>query len=131
MICYAKEKDKIVYRISFCLLMKGTQLGEFEEIVLLAIALLYNDAYSVAVVEELSSRLERPMSLGVVHRTMQRLEEKGLVQSRFGEATAERGGRRKRLFTVTVAGEQALREARRIRNALWDGIPEAAFTHAP
>ncbi|OIN59943.1 PadR family transcriptional regulator [Arsenicibacter rosenii] len=111
--------------------MKGTQLGEFEEIVLLAIALLYDDAYSVAIVEELTNRLERPMSLGVVHRTMQRLEEKGLVNSRFGEATAERGGRRKRLFTVTLAGEQALREARRIRNDLWDGIPNAAFTHLP
>src|SRR5215217_5844161 len=109
--------------------MKGTQLGEFEEIVLLAVASLYDDAYSVSVVEELSGRLERPMSLGVVHRTMQRLEEKGLLQSRFGEATAERGGRRKRLFKVTVAGEQSLREARRIRNELWDVIPKAAFGH--
>lgn len=107
--------------------MKGTQLGEFEELVLLTIALLYDDAYSVAVVETLSQRLERPMSLGAVHRTMQRLEEKGLVNSRFGDSTAERGGRRKRLFNVTVAGEQALQEARRIRNDLWNGIPKDAF----
>lgn len=107
--------------------MKGTQLGEFEEIVLLTIALLYDQAYGVAVVEQLSQRLLRPMSLGVVHRTMQRLEEKGLVHSRFGEATAERGGRRKRLFLVTAEGEQSLREARRIRNELWDGISEIAF----
>ena len=109
--------------------MKGTQLGEFEEIVLLTIALLYDDAYSVAVLEALNERLGRPISLGVVHRTMQRLEEKGLVHSRFGEASAERGGRRKRLFTATMAGEQALREARRIRNDLWNGIPETAFGH--
>ncbi|GAB3895552.1 hypothetical protein GCM10028803_12210 [Larkinella knui] len=109
--------------------MKGTQLGEFEELVLLTIALLYDDAYSVAVVETLGQRLERPMSLGAVHRTMQRLEEKGLVNSRFGESTAERGGRRKRLFTVTAVGEQALQEARRIRNELWDGIPKTAFGH--
>lgn len=107
--------------------MKGTQLGEFEEIVLLAIALLYNEAYGAAIVEELSQRLDRPMSLGVVHRTMQRLEEKGLVRSRFGEATAERGGRRKRLFLVTTAGEQSLREARRIREELWSGISQTAF----
>jgi PadR family transcriptional regulator, regulatory protein PadR len=107
--------------------MKGTQLGEFEELVLLTVALLYDDAYSVAVVEELGRRLERPLSLGAVHRTMQRLEEKGLVHSQFGESTAERGGRRKRLFTVTMAGEQALAEARRIRNELWAGIPKAAF----
>ena len=107
--------------------MKGTQLGEFEELVLLTIALLYDDAYSVAVVEELGQRLERPMSLGAVHRTMQRLEEKGLVRSKFGEATAERGGRRKRLFTITASGEQVLQEARRIRNELWTDIPKAAF----
>lgn len=107
--------------------MKGSQLGEFEEIVLLTIAMLYDDAYSVGVMEELGRRLERPMSLGAVHRTMQRLEEKGLVQSRFGESTAERGGRRKRLFTVTTAGEQILQEARKIRNELWAEIPQAAF----
>ena len=107
--------------------MKGSQLGEFEEIVLLTIALLYDDAYSAAVVEELVQRLERPMSLGAVHRTMQRLEEKGLVNSRFGESTPERGGRRKRLFTVTAAGEQALQEARKIRNDLWADIPKAAL----
>ncbi|CCH57060.1 transcriptional regulator, PadR-like family [Fibrisoma limi BUZ 3] len=93
--------------------MKGTHLGEFEEIVL----------------EELSERLERPISPGVVHQTMQRLAEKGLVHSRFSEPIAEPGGRSKRLFTVTVAGEQALREAQRIRNELWDGIPKTAFSH--
>jgi DNA-binding PadR family transcriptional regulator len=107
--------------------MKGTQLGEFEELVLLTVAFRYDEAYSVAVMEELSRRTGRPMVLGVVHRTMQRLEEKGFVTSRFGEATAERGGRRKRLFTVTAAGERALQEARRIRNELWAGIPAAAF----
>ena len=111
--------------------MKGTQLGEFEELVLLTIAYLYDEAYSVAVMEELSRRVERPIALGVVHRTMQRLEEKGLVQSRFGEATQERGGRRKRLFTATPAGERALSEARRIRNELWAGIPKAAFGGSP
>ena len=107
--------------------MKVTQLGEFEELVLLTIAFLYDEAYSVAVMEELSRGVDRPMALGVVHRTMQRLEEKDLVNSRFGEATQERGGRRKRLLTVTAAGESALTEARRIRNELWAGIPKAAF----
>ena len=107
--------------------MRGTQLGEFEELVLLVIAFLYNDAYSVAVLEELSERLARPMSLGAVHRTMQRLEEKGLVTSRFGDATAERGGRRKRLFMVTVSGENALEEVRKVRNELWAGISREAF----
>lgn len=108
--------------------MKGTQLGEFEELVLLTIALLYEDAYSVAVVDELGRRLARPLSLGSVHRTMQRLEEKGLVQSRFGEATTERGGRRKRLFILSTAGAQALHQARQLRNELWAHIPPAAFS---
>lgn len=121
------QKEKIYFSTWSASDMKGTQLGEFEEVVLLTIALLYDDAYSVAVLEALNERLGRPMSLGVVHRTMQRLEEKKLVLSRFGEATAERGGRRKRLYTITMAGEQALREARRIRNELWDGISETAF----
>ncbi|MDO1450550.1 helix-turn-helix transcriptional regulator [Rhodocytophaga aerolata] len=107
--------------------MKGTQLGEFEEIVLLTIAALYDDAYSVAVLEEIGRRMERPMSIGAIHRTMQRLEEKGLVKSRFGEATTERGGRRKRLFTVTPAGERSLFEARTLRNDLWAAIPKGAF----
>ncbi len=107
--------------------MKGTQLGEFEEIVLLTVALLYDEAYSVAVLEEIERRLERPMSLGAVHRSLARMEEKGLVRSRFGEATAERGGRRKRLFTMTPTGEKSLAEARRIRNEMWDAIPRAAF----
>jgi PadR family transcriptional regulator, regulatory protein PadR len=107
--------------------MKGTQLGEFEEVVLLTIVLLGQDAYSAAVVEELTQRLDRPMRLGAVHRTMQRLEEKGLVHSRFGEATAERGGRRKRLFTLTSAGQQAIQLARQIRYDLWTDISKAAL----
>lgn len=107
--------------------MKGDQPGEFEELVLLTIALLYNDAYSVAVMEELSQRMQRPLNLGAVHRTMQRLEEKELVNSRFGEPTPERGGRRKRLFTITAAGEQVLQNARKIRNDLWADIPKIAF----
>jgi PadR family transcriptional regulator PadR len=119
--------SKIIAINNFSQFMKGAQLGEFEELVLLTIAMLYNDAYSAAVVEELGQRLNRPMSLGAVHRTMQRLEEKGLVQSQFGQATAERGGRRKRLYTVTSAGEQTLQQVRQIRNELWEGIPQGAF----
>lgn len=91
--------------------MKGTQLGEFEELVLLTIVLLYGEACSVAGVEELSRRLERPMSLGTIHRPLQRLEEKAPLPIRRG--------RRKRLSTATETGEQALQEALRIRNDLW------------
>jgi PadR family transcriptional regulator PadR len=107
--------------------MKGTQLGEFEEIVLLTVALLSEQAYSVAVLEEMERRMERPMSIGNVHRTLQRLEEKGLVRSHFGEASAERGGRRKRVFTLSPAGERSLIEARDLRNAYWAVIPKEVF----
>lgn len=84
------QSEKIS-KTGFELDMKGTQLGEFE-VVLLSIAMLYDDAYSVAVLETLNKYLGRPVSLGAVHRTMQRLEEKELVSSRFGEASASELG---------------------------------------
>ena len=111
--------------------MKRTQLGEFEEMVLLTVALLPGEAYSVAILEEMERRMERPMSIGNVHRTLQRLEEKGLVNSRFGEASAQRGGRRKRLFALSPAGEKALIEVRDLRNAYWAAIPKNAFQTFP
>ena len=111
--------------------MKRTQLGEFEEMVLLTVALLPGEAYSVAILEEMERRMERPMSIGNVHRTLQRLEEKGLVNSRFGEASAQRGGRRKRLFALSPAGEKALIEVRDLRNAYWAAIPNNAFQTFP
>jgi DNA-binding PadR family transcriptional regulator len=107
--------------------MKGTHLGEFEEIVMLTVATLYDQAYGVAVLEEIERRTGRSVSVGALHSALERLEEKGFVQSRFGEATAERGGRRKRFFTVTAAGERALREAWELRSGLWAAIPKAAF----
>jgi PadR family transcriptional regulator PadR len=107
--------------------MKGTYLGEFEEVVLLTVGVLYNDAYGVAITEELERQSGRPVSISAVHSALSRLQEKGLVSSRMGGATAERGGRRKRLFTVTVAGNRALQDIRELRNNLWNLIPKTAF----
>ena len=76
--------------------MKGTNLGEFEELVLLTIAALVNEAYSVGICDELTKRTGRSVKLGVVHAVLNRLEEKGLVKSKLGEATSVRGGKRKR-----------------------------------
>src|SRR5688572_32494419 len=81
--------------------MKGTNLGEFEELVLLTVAALLEDAYSVAICDELTNNTGRTVKLGVVHAVLNRLEEKGLVKSRLGEATNVRGGKRKRFYTVT------------------------------
>jgi PadR family transcriptional regulator, regulatory protein PadR len=110
--------------------MKGTNLGEFEEIVLLTIAALVNDAYSVAICDELEKNIGRPAKLGVVHAVLNRLEEKGYVKSKLGEATKTRGGKRKRFYAVTNGGKSALIKARELRDQLWDRIPELTLRKA-
>ncbi|MEJ1238028.1 helix-turn-helix transcriptional regulator [Chryseolinea sp. T2] len=102
--------------------MRRSDLGEFEEVVLLAVAVLTPQAYSVVIAEELEQQTGKTITTGAVHAALQRLEQKGLVSSQMGDATAERGGRRKRIFTVTIAGSRVLREARDVRNNLWDRI---------
>lgn len=99
--------------------MKGTNLGEFEELVLLTVAALLNDAYSVAICDELSQQAGREVKLGVLHSVLNRLEEKGLVKSELGEPTKMRGGKRKRYYHVTNAGKAALIRAREVRDQLW------------
>ena len=104
--------------------MKGTNLGEFEELVLLTIAALVNSAYSVAICDELAKHGGRSAKLGVVHAVLNRLEDKGLVKSRLGEATSARGGKRKRYYTVTAAGKASLMRAKEVRDKLWRMIPD-------
>ena len=103
--------------------MKGSNLGELEELVLLTVASLVNDAYSVAICDELERHTGRTSRLGMVHAVLNRLEEKGMVKSRLGEATSERGGKRKRYYSVTSAGKSALVRAREVREQLWATIP--------
>ena len=110
--------------------MKGTNLGEFEEIVLLTIAALVNDAYSVSICDELEKNLGRPAKLGVVHAVLNRLEDKGYVKSKLGEATSTRGGKRKRYYTVTNGGKAALIKSRELRDQLWDRIPALTLKKA-
>ncbi len=107
--------------------MKGTNLGEFEELVLLSIAALMNDAYSVGICDELSSHTGRKVRLGVVHAVLNRLESKGLVKSHLGESTKVRGGKRKRYYSITSGGKAAILKAREIRDQLWNRIPEIAL----
>ena len=103
--------------------MKRIFLGEFEELVLLTIAVLQEQAYGVAVTQELERQADRVVDFSTVHTTLKRLEEKGFLSSRMGGATAERGGRRKRLYTLTAAGGQALQEVQRVRSRLWQQVP--------
>ena len=107
--------------------MKGTNLGEFEEIVLLTIASLMEEAYSVNIVDEITRVTGRQTKLGVVHAVLSRLEKKGLITSELGEPTKERGGRRKRFFQVSHAGKVALMKAKEQRDRLWSNIPELVF----
>lgn len=102
-------------------------LGEFEEVVLLTVAVLYTEAYGVAIVEEMEKRLNRKVSIGALQTVLRRLEEKGMLTSTFGEATKIRGGKRKRYFTVTQFGQQVLNESKEQRLALWNAIPKIAF----
>ena len=103
--------------------MKRAFLGEFEEVVLLTVAVLDEDAYGVSVTQEIEQKTGRTVGFSTVHTTLQRLEEKGFLSSRMGGATAERGGRRKRLFTVTAAGRRALQDVKQVRTELWNALP--------
>ena len=95
-------------------------IGEFEELVLLTIAALDADAYGVGIKEDIEKRTDRSISIGALHSTITRLEEKGFVKSHLGEPTQERGGRRKRYFQLTNQGKEALRNVKALRDQLWD-----------
>lgn len=102
--------------------MKRTYLGEFEEIVLLTVAGLEGQAYGVALTHEIIEQTGRSVRLNQIHAALQRLEDKGMVKSEMGEPTAERGGRRKRLFTVTAYGRRTLQEIQDVRASLWNRL---------
>jgi DNA-binding PadR family transcriptional regulator len=98
--------------------MKG-YLGEFEELVLLTIASLGEEAYGVTVKEDIEKRSERSISIGALHSTITRLEEKGYLRSWLGDPTQERGGRRKRHFEITHQGKLELHNMKDLRDELW------------
>ena len=107
--------------------MKKYQLGEFEEIVLLTVGVLYNEAYGVAIKDEIETRLNRKVSVGAMQSALRRLEKKGFLDSREGEATKKRGGKPKRFFTITAYGKEALKYSQDVRTELWNSIPEVAL----
>ena len=107
--------------------MSQYHLGEFEEVVLLTVAILNGEAYGVAIIDEMEKRLNRNVSIGALQTVLRRLEKKGLLTSVFGEATKIRGGKRKRFFSVTQNGQKVINEAKDQRLALWKDIPEIAF----
>ena len=102
--------------------MKGDHIGEFEELVLLAVAGL-KDAYGVSIKERLDRETSRDVTIGAVYAALDRLEDKSLVSSGEVPGPAERGGRRRRAFTLTGEGRRVLREMRNIRERLWRAAP--------
>lgn len=99
-------------------------LGEFEELILTLVAALKEDAYGAAIAAKIETDLKRGITLSAVHVTLYRLEDKGYVKSKTGGATAERGGRRKRLFVLTHAGMVALKGMKETRIYLWNLVPQ-------
>jgi PadR family transcriptional regulator, regulatory protein PadR len=103
--------------------MKKYHLGEFEEIVILTIALLYKEAYGVSIKREIESRLSRNVSMGALHTALVRLEDKGYIKSFNGEATEDRAGRPKKYFQITALGKKAMAYSKDTRDGLWNAIP--------
>ena len=102
--------------------MADIYLGEFEQIVLLAILRLGDGAYAIPVREEIEGRTHRSVARGALYTALERLETKGCLRSRMSEPLAERGGRSRRYYTVTASGLSALRSSRAALLALWNGL---------
>jgi len=111
--------------------MKKYQLGEFEEIVMLTIGILHNDAYGVSIKKEIETRLSRNVSVGALQTALRRLEDKGYLKSRDGDATPERAGRPKRYYTITAYGKKAMEYTRTTREELWNAIPKISWNLKP
>jgi PadR family transcriptional regulator, regulatory protein PadR len=107
--------------------MSKEYLGEFEELVLTMVGVLQEEAYGNAIVNEIKDRLGRDSNLSAVHVTLYRLEDKGLVKSNMGGATNTRGGRRKRIFSITNAGLAMLKSMKEARVDLWKLIPRLNY----
>ncbi|WKN45523.1 PadR family transcriptional regulator [Tunicatimonas pelagia] len=108
--------------------MSKQHLGELEELILLLIIMLEpEDTYGLEIRRALKEHASRTITIGAVHGTVNRLEKKGLVTSQLGGATDERGGRRKRLFTITAHGKRVLQQSRDVKVSLWQQIPELAL----
>ena len=101
---------------------KGSYLGEFELVVLLAMARLEGNGYGMSIYDEIQQITRREVSIPAVYVTLTRLEKKGLVSSRVGEPTGDRGGRAKKFYRVEPEGAEALRRSRNMLDRLWDGV---------
>jgi DNA-binding PadR family transcriptional regulator len=104
--------------------MEKEHLGELEELILTVVGILQDEAYGNAIVKEIKEQVNRNVSLAGVHVTLYRLEDKGYIRSRVGGATKLRGGRRKRIFTITNSGLAVLKSMKEDRVHLWRLVPQ-------
>ncbi len=102
---------------------KGNYLGEFEELVLISTAALTEDAYGVSIMQYIIDETGRNVNISAVHEVLKRLQRKGYLKSKMGGATQQRGGRRKRYFTLTVSGRRTLEENMKLKLQLYKQVP--------
>src|SRR5215813_924369 len=107
--------------------MSRQGLGEFEQLVLLAIVHLRGEAYAIPIVDEIQRRTHREVARAAVYVTLRRLEEKGLVSSRIGDPTPERGGKARRYAKIEPDGLRALRESRKLADRMWRGVDPSSM----
>jgi PadR family transcriptional regulator, regulatory protein PadR len=107
--------------------MKEQSIGEFEELVLLMVAALHDEAYGVTILENLEEKQGKKVNISAVHVTLKRLEDKGFVISRYGGITNDRGGRRKKFYVITALGKKLLDSQYELRTSLYQQIPKISF----
>lgn len=107
--------------------MSQFTLGEFEELVLLMVAALHDEAYGVSILENLEEEIDRKLNISAIHVALKRMEDKGFVKSRFGGITEDRGGRRKKYYVITASGKRMLDTQRELRNGIYKRIPKISF----
>lgn len=123
--CYTIRRQMKNKFVNEC--MKYTQLGEFEELVLLVVGFLNDNAYSISIKRELKEKTKRNPSIGALHSALNRLQKKGFIESHEGGATAERGGRRKRFYQITAYGRKALDHSYELRSSLYHSLPSLGY----
>ena len=107
--------------------MERAQVGELEELVLLSVGSLLNEAYAVSILKVIKEHTQRHLDVTAVHSVLRRLEKKGYISSQMGEATPVRGGRRKKYFTLTQAGRKVLDDIMQVRLTLYNQLPKLSL----
>ena len=104
--------------------MKKNRLGEFQELILMAVIVLQKEAYGNEIQRELEERLNERLSVGAIQTALKRMEQKGFLTAEWGEATQRRGGKRKRIYSATPYAQQVLQEMKDVRTQLWNAMPQ-------